>query len=65
MFKRVVIATLWFAAFLCLHEIAWSVFGSPRVLGIAAGALAAAFVFFDPKHVFVSREAAPVHSAAR
>jgi len=46
------ISTLWFASFLCLHEIVWSVFGSPRILGIVIGCAAAAFFYFDPARLF-------------
>jgi hypothetical protein len=52
MVHRVGIASLWFVAFLCLHELAWSTVGSPRFLGIAFGVAAAAFVFFDPARLF-------------
>jgi hypothetical protein len=48
MVRRLTISALWFVAFFCLHELAWSVFGSPRVLGLAIGCLAAAFVWVDP-----------------
>ena len=65
MFKRIVIATLWFAAFLCLHEIAWSVLGSPRAFGVVIGTAAAAFYFFDPSGRLVARPVIPVNSAAR
>ncbi len=64
MLQRLAISSLWFAAFLCLHEIAWSLFGSPRELGVALGVLAAGFVYFDPKQLFVSRTAAPTRSGA-
>lgn len=52
MFHRMAIASLWFASFLCLHEIAWSVFGSPRILGIIIGGVAAAFFYFDLARLF-------------
>jgi hypothetical protein len=65
MFQRLTITFLWFVAFFCLHEIAWSVFGSPRLLGIVAGALAAAFFFFDPKRVFVSQAGPAAQTTAR
>ena len=51
MARRLSIASLWFVAFLCLHELAWSVFGSPRILGLAIGGLAAAFILVDPWHL--------------
>jgi hypothetical protein len=54
MFQRLGIAFLWFASFLCLHELAWSVLGSPRVLGLVIGGMAAASYFFDPAHVFAA-----------
>jgi hypothetical protein len=56
MFRRLAIATLWFVSFLCLHELAWSVFGSPRVLGIVIGGAAAAFFYFDPARLFIVAE---------
>ena len=46
--RRTLIAGLWFFAFLCVHELAWSVLGSPRILGLAFGAAGAAFVLMDP-----------------
>ena len=46
--RRGVIALLWFLAFLCLHELVWSIVGSPRILGLAFGSAAAAFVLMDP-----------------
>jgi hypothetical protein len=46
--KRAIIASLWFLAAFCTHELAWSIAGSPRVLGLAIGAVAAAFVLIDP-----------------
>jgi len=48
MLRRTAVSALWFVSILCLHELAWSVAGSPRPLGIVLGALAAAFVWFDP-----------------
>jgi hypothetical protein len=53
--RRLGIATLWFVAFLLFHELAWSVFGSPRVLGLAIGIAAAAFVIIDPLGIVDSR----------
>ena len=52
MVRRITISALWFLAFFCLHELAWSVFGSPRMLGVAIGALAAAYVWLYPTGVF-------------
>jgi len=49
--KRAVVASLWFFAAFCMHELAWSIAGSPRVLGLAFGAAAAAFVLIDPQHM--------------
>ena len=46
--QRAVISILWFLAFLCLHELVWSIAGSPRMLGLAFGSAAAAFVLMDP-----------------
>jgi hypothetical protein len=65
MFRRLAIAALWFVAFLCLHELAWSVFGSPRALGLAVGGLAAAFFYFDPARLFTWRSTGSVASADR
>jgi hypothetical protein len=39
---------MWFVSILCMHELAWSVVGSPRPLGFVLGGLAAAFVWLDP-----------------
>lgn len=59
--RRISIAALWFFAFFCAHELAWSVFGSPRLLGIAVGAAAAAFVLIDPLRIVrTERPAEPV-----
>ena len=55
--KRAVIATLWFLAAFCMHELAWSLTGSPRILGVAFGAAAAAFVLIDPLHMLASSAA--------
>jgi hypothetical protein len=52
MFSRAAIAILWFVSFACLHELLWSMFGSPRVLGIGVGLAAAAFYFFDLAGLF-------------
>lgn len=52
MFQRLAVAFLWFVSFLALHEIAWSLFGSPRVLGVVIGGAAAAFFYFDPSRLF-------------
>jgi hypothetical protein len=58
--KRAVTAGLWFFAAFCVHELAWSIAGSPRVLGLVFGAAAAAFVLIDPLHLL-----APASAAAR
>jgi hypothetical protein len=63
--QRIAISLLWFAAFLCMHEIAWSLMGSPRELGVVLGLLAAAFVYFDPKHMFASNAGTSTQSVAR
>jgi hypothetical protein len=62
--RRIGIATLWFVAFLLFHELAWSVFESPRVLGLAVGAAAAAFVLMDPLGI-VDRRPARTAAIAR
>jgi hypothetical protein len=51
MSRRLTICAVWFVAFFCLHELAWSLVGSPRVLGLAIGGLAAAFMWVDPLHL--------------
>jgi hypothetical protein len=53
--KRVAIASLWFIAAFCMHELAWSLVGSPRLLGVALGAAAAAFVLVDPLHLLATK----------
>ena len=40
-----------------MHELAWSLTGSPRILGVAFGAAAAAFVLIDPLHMLASSAA--------
>lgn len=57
--KRAVIASLWFIAAFCMHDLAWSIVGSPRILGLALGAVAAAFVLIDPLRM-LAREAVDV-----
>lgn len=52
MVNRIAISSLWFVSFLCIHELAWSILGSPRLLGIVVGGSAAAFFWFDPFHLF-------------
>ena len=61
--RRISIAALWFFAFFCAHELAWSFFGSPRLLGVAIGAAAAAFVLIDPLRIVRSER--PVEPAIR
>jgi hypothetical protein len=63
MLRRLTICALWFVAFFCLHELAWSVFGSPRMLGLVVGGLGAAFVWFDPLHL--TRPASTARADAR
>ena len=55
--KRAVVAGLWFFAAFCMHELAWSLFESPRILGLAFGAAAAAFVLIDPLHMLARSSA--------
>ena len=55
--KRAVVASLWFFAAFCMHELAWSLFESPRILGLAFGAAAAAFVLIDPLHMLAGSSA--------
>jgi hypothetical protein len=56
--KRVAAASLWFFAAFCVNELAWSMFESPRILGLAFGAAAAAFVLIDPFRMLTSAPAA-------
>jgi len=51
MVRRLMVSALWFVALFCLHEVAWSVLGSPRLLGLLIGGLGAAFVWADPFHL--------------
>jgi hypothetical protein len=62
--RRTGIATLWFVSFLLFHELAWSIFGSPRLLGLAIGFAAAAFVLIDPLGI-VDRRPARAAAIAR
>jgi hypothetical protein len=55
--KRVAVASLWFFAAFCMNELAWSMFESPRILGLAFGAAAAAFVLIDPFRMLTSTPA--------
>ncbi|HEX5014208.1 MAG TPA: hypothetical protein VFV72_08620 [Candidatus Limnocylindrales bacterium] len=55
--RRALTASMWFVAFLCVHELAWSLFGSPRILGLAFGAAGAAFVLMDPVGLIDRRHA--------
>jgi hypothetical protein len=52
MVKRASISALWFFSFFCMSELAWSLAGSPRVLGVILGTAAAVFVAIDPLHLF-------------
>jgi hypothetical protein len=63
--KRAVIATLWFLSAFCMHELAWSLAGSPRILGLAFGAAAAAFVLIDPLHMLARSTAVAPASVGR
>jgi hypothetical protein len=63
--KRVAAASLWFFAAFCVNELAWSMFDSPRILGLAFGAAATAFVLIDPFRMLTSASAtthAPISS---
>ena len=63
--RRISIAALWFFAFFCVHELAWSLFGSPRLLGVAIGAGAALFVLIDPLRIVrAARPTAPAVPAS-
>jgi hypothetical protein len=48
MLRRTAISALWFVSILLMHELAWSIFGSPRPLGPILGIVAASFVWLDP-----------------
>lgn len=64
--KRAAIAGLWFFAALCINELAWSIAGSPRLLGLALGAAAAAFVLIDPIQMLArTATVRPKHGASR
>jgi hypothetical protein len=63
MVNRFAISSLWFVSFLCVHELVWSLSGSPRLLGIVLGGSAAAFFWFDPFHLFRVASPAPLNVA--
>jgi hypothetical protein len=48
MLRRTGLAALWFVSILWLHELAWSVAGSPRPIGFLLAGFAAAVIWFDP-----------------
>ncbi|HET9345023.1 MAG TPA: hypothetical protein VFO05_04905 [Candidatus Limnocylindrales bacterium] len=64
--RRALTAGLWFFAFFCVHELAWSFLGSPRLLGVAVGAAAAAFILIDPVKLIRAERptASPVQGSA-
>jgi hypothetical protein len=55
MLRRTAVATLWFASVFLAHELAWSIAGSPRPLGVILGLIAATIVWIDPLKVFHPR----------
>jgi hypothetical protein len=55
MLRRTVVATLWFVSIFVAHELAWSIAGSPRQLGLILGVIAAAFIWIDPLRQFHPR----------
>jgi hypothetical protein len=63
--KRAIIASLWFFAAFCVHELAWSIAGSPRLLGLAFGAAAAAFVLIDPLSMLAGSSAVASRRASQ
>lgn len=64
--RRAIIAGLWFVAAFCMHELAWSIAGSPRVLGLVLGVAAAAFVLIDPIQMLArTATVEPKHGAQR
>ena len=55
MLRRTTVATLWFVSIFVAHELAWSITGSPRPLGVILGLIAATVVWIDPLKVFHPR----------
>jgi hypothetical protein len=51
MLRRAGITGLWFLMVAFAHEIAWSVMGSPRPLGLVLAVAVAGFVWLDPTHL--------------
>ena len=58
MSKRMLAATLWFAATWFGYEIVWSLTGAPRLVGPILAFAAAAAVTIDPVHMFWPRRSA-------
>ena len=52
MLRRTTVATLWFVSIFVAHELAWSIAGSPRPLGVILGLIAATIVWIDPLKQF-------------
>jgi hypothetical protein len=46
---------LWFVSIFVAHELAWSIAGSPRPLGVILGLVAATIVWIDPLKQFHPR----------
>lgn len=55
MTKRAAAAVLWFAAMWVGYEIAWSLFGVPRIAGPILAGVLSAFVALDPLGLFWPR----------
>jgi uncharacterized membrane protein AbrB (regulator of aidB expression) len=55
MLRRTTVASLWFVSIFVAHELAWSIAGSPRPLGLILGLIAATIVWIDPLRVFHPR----------
>jgi hypothetical protein len=58
MSKRMLAATLWFAATWFGYEIVWSLTGTPRLVGPILAFAVAAVVATDPLHLFWPRRVA-------
>ena len=52
MLRRSAISMLWFVAAVAVHELFWSLTGSPRPLGLVIGVMAALFAWIDPFRQF-------------
>lgn len=55
MLRRTVVAMLWFVSIFIAHELAWSIAGSPRPMGVILGLIAATIIWIDPLKQFHPR----------